>query len=192
LKYQDQLSLWSRHFYKGFAESFLLRESTWLAICQLLLTSNHSHYYTSNQDQGRRWQHVLGSIRADSRIKYQLNLAWDRLLADPTVGYLANQFCASIKLTSQNAVKYGIVVAFLHCTCLNRCPKDKGQIFIIRLHLDCWSAGINDRPFSEPLLKLHPSSSPIWASKHSWRHNTIPTGCLLIPWLCSAPQSPRA
>jgi hypothetical protein len=80
---------------------------------------------------------VLGSIRADCIIKYQLNLAWDSLLADPTVGYLVNQFCASIKLTSQNAVKYGMVTASLQCTCLHRCPKDEGQIFIIRLHLDC-------------------------------------------------------
>ena len=63
---------------------------------------------------------MLGSIRADCIIKYQLNLAWDSLLADPTVGYLVNQFCASIKLTSQNTVKYGVVAASLHCTCLNR------------------------------------------------------------------------
>jgi hypothetical protein len=80
---------------------------------------------------------VLGSIRADCIIKYQLNLAWDSLLADPTVGYLANQFCASIKLTSQSAVKYGMVAASLYCICLNRCLKDDGQIFITRLHLDC-------------------------------------------------------
>jgi hypothetical protein len=52
------------------------------------------------QPQGRRWQHnVLGSMGADCIIKYQLNLAWDSLLAESTVGYLRyNQSCASISL----------------------------------------------------------------------------------------------
>jgi len=125
----------------------------------------------------------------------RIHFAWDSLLAESTVRYLVNQFWAAIALASQydSKVWHGGGMT-LTASVWFGCPGDwRTDLYNRRLLVDCWSQQVlTTDHFQNRFWNFPHRSSPRCTPKHTWRRNTIPTDCLLIPRLCSATQSQRA